>query len=457
MKSLWRLFISRRFAVALLIIMVGLLILAILLPDPAFLTPEEANLLKEQRPFLYKITEVLGIQAITASPFFLILPFLIFISTTICTSTRLNTRLKGKAFGIEGKVFKIDKEVVIKDGVDAAKSKLFATFKGSRWKVREVFKEGMPMLTAQRGSLGFWGSMVFHLGLLITLLAAMVTSLTLFTGEMLLTQGYPNTSKEEGFLKVWRRPLIRVKLPDARLTLEGFKAVFEEERFPVDYIASVRVEEKDSSSFLKDIRVNDPLEYYGFQYNIDRYGFAPAFVIKNKEGAVLFEGDINLVLLGGQEDSFLIPDTDYGVVARFYPDFVMTEGGPRTKSDIPNNPVFSLKLTREGITVSEGLLPMGKDVEIEDIKISFTGFKYWIHILVSRDWGTPVLFTGLVLLVAGLIIRVIFYEKRLNMAVEAMTEGCRVKVSGHTKYFPAFFEREMERLITQIIVSDINL
>ena len=128
----------------------------------------------------------------------------------------------------------------------------------------------------------------------------------------------------------------------------------------------------------------------------------------------------------------------------------MTNDGPRTKSDIPNNPVFTLNLTRENIAVGGALLPIGKEIEVEDIKITFTGLKYWVHILVSRDWGTPVLMTGLVLLVAGLIIRVIFYEKGLTIAMEETADGYMVNVTGYAKYFPAFFEREIESLIKQI-------
>ena len=450
MRGVWRIFISRRFAVSLLVLMLGLLILAILLPNPSILSPEEIRTIKEQRPYLFKITEILGIQGLTASPFFFVLPFLIFISTAICTWTRLQSRLKSGGAEIEGRVFKAAKEVTVKGEAKIVRSRFLKAFSSPLWSVQENIKEEIPILIAHRGRFGFWGSMLFHLGLLTVLLATIVTGLTLFTGEMLLTEGYPIPLKEEGFLKVWRRPFFGMKLPDEAITLEEFKRVFKDNKYPIDYIATVRVGEKDGFSFLKDIRVNDPLKYQGLQYNIDRYGFAPSFVIKGKDGKVLFDGDINLVLVGGQEDSFQIPDTDIGITVRFYPDFVMTKDGPRTRSDILNNPVFSIKVTREGIVMKQGFLYMGQEAEMTDIMITYTGIKYWVHILVARDWGAPVLFIGLVFLVIGLIARLSFYEKGLNVVINAEGENCIVKVSGYTKYFPAFFEREIKKIIEEV-------
>lgn len=449
MRRIWNIFISRRFAVSLLIIMVGLLLIATFLPFISVLSPEDIRILKEQRPFLYKLAEIFGVEGLTSSQFFLILPFLIFTSIAICTWTRLRARLRGAGSEYEGKIFRISKEVNIGAGIETIRPKLFEMLKGAKWKVREGLRDETPSIIARGSGFGFWGSMLFHLGLLTVLVATIVTGLTLFTGEMLLTEGYPNPMKEEGFLRIWRRPLIGVTLPDAVITLEEFKAVFKD-RKPVDYVASVRVAEKDGSSFLKDIRVNDPLKYSGLQYNIDKYGFTPAFVIKDKDNTVLFEGEINLVLIGGTEDSFKIPDTDMAIVVRFYPDFVMTKDGPRTKSDMPNNPVFTLNLTREDISVGGGLLYLGKEVEVEDIKIAFTGLKYWSHLLISRDWGGVVLFIGIIFLVAGLIVRVIVYERGLNISLKATEEGCIVNVSGFTKYFPAAFEREIKQLIAQI-------
>lgn len=450
MEGAWRIFISRRFAVSLLIIAAGLFLLSAFLPYISVLSPEEIRTLKEQRPYLYRIAEVLSVQGITSSPVFLILPILVFISTLVCTSTRLSVRLKRGEGEIEGKVFKVAQDIIAPGNVEGLRIKFLEAFKGSRWNIREASKQGVASIITSKGSLGFWGSMIFHLGLLLTLLSTLVTALTLFSGEMLLTEGYPNPLKEEGFLKVWRRPFMGVRLPEGSINLENFKAVFKD-RKPVDYIATVLVKEKDGSSFLKDIRVNDPLQYYGLQYNIDKYGFAPSFVIKDRDGKILFDGDINLALIGGKEDTFQIPDTDYGIVVRFYPDFVMTNGGPRTKSDIPNNPVFTLSLTRENIAVGGALLPMGKEVEAEDIKITFTGLKYWVHILISRDWGAIVLTIGLIFLAGGLIVRVLFYEKRVNITINEMAEGCMVKVSGYTKYFPAFFEREIKEITGKVV------
>lgn len=350
-KRLFKFLISRRFAIWILITSVVLLVLAIILPEPETVS-------KTERPFFYSIIQVLGIHGITSSPSFLILPIFIFLSTFLCTIDRFRKR--------------------------------------------------------RAKDIGFWGSMVFHAGLLTVILAGVVSMLTLFSGEILLTEGFPASLGKEGFLKVWREPVFGVKIPEGRITLKGFKSIYQG-NFPVDHESRVSIE-RDGTIAEATIKVNAPLLVNDIQYTLNRYGFSPAFVVEDEKGKILLDAFINLVVVGGVEDSFDIPEAGARVFVRFFPDFVMTKDGPITKSKLPNSPVVALKVGRDGRESKFILIKKGSKVEIMGLKFTFADLRYWNHFLVSRDKGRPVLAVGLFFLVSGLIIRFLTMERKREMS-----------------------------------------
>lgn len=437
MNKIWRLFLSRRFAIFLLAMTTGLLFIATLFPDVT-------SLKQDERPFLYWSAQAFGLQGITTSPIFLVFPFLTFISTIICTLSRIQTRLKAKETGVSGKVFRIEKDFVSNLSMEDIRQNLLKII-GNRWDVKETSALEGVSISASKGKVGFWGSMIFHLGLLVIIIAAIITSLTLFTGEMVLTKGYIYTLDKEGLLRTNRIPIFGANLPKGDIMLTEWEAVYKDDKFPVDYIAKVKVGDK-GDFFTKEIRVNDPMKYKGFQYNIDNYGFNPSFLVKGKDGKIILDAEVLLMTRRGQEDSFDIPDTDYKIYTVFYPDFIMTKKGPRNKSEIPRTPVFLLKVNKGGKIIGEGIVPKSGEAEIGGLKISFYDLKPWVHVLVSRDYGANFMFAGFIFIAVGLLIRFVFYDRGLKIVIMYSEGKSAVKVSGHTKYFPSVFENELKEI-----------
>ncbi|MBI5894193.1 MAG: cytochrome c biogenesis protein ResB [Deltaproteobacteria bacterium] len=444
MNKIWRLFLSRRFAIFLLIMTAGLLFIATLFPDVYSLKEDEAVRFQNEKPYLYLMSRAFGLQGITTSPIFLIFPFLTFISTIICTLSRIQTRIKAKETGALGKVFRIERDFISNLSAEDARQNLLKII-GTRWDVKETSAPEGISISASKGSVGFWGSMLFHLGLLVIIIAAIITSLTLFAGEMVLTKGSIYSLDKQGLLRTNRIPILGANLPKGNIMLEEWKAVYKDDRFPVDYAATVKVGDRDDS-FTKEIRVNAPLKYNGFQYNIDNYGFNPSFLIKGKDGKIILDAEVLLMTRRGQEDSFDIPDTDYKIYTVFYPDLIMTKKGPRNKSEIPKNPGFLLKVNKGGKIVGEGIVSKSGEAEIGGLKISFYDLKPWVHALVSRDYGANFMFAGFIFMAIGLLIRFVFYDRGLKIIITHSEGKSAVKVSGCTKYFPSVFENELKEI-----------
>lgn len=340
-------FLSRKVAITLLILMTALLVLSSQLPDINMLDEEVRLYYQKERPFAYNFSKAFGGHGIISSPWFYVLPAFIFMSTLICTIERLIRRKK-------------------KD-------------------------------------LGFWGSMIFHAGLLTIIIAAIITKLTLFEGEVLLTEGYPFPLGREGYLKISREPDSGIQFPEGTITMTKYKNIYQGD-FAIDHEASITID-RGGIPWKTAIKVNQPLEIDGLQYTLNKYGFSPAFVVKDDKGNVLVDAFINLVVVQGKEDSFEVPGKNTMIYVRFHPDFEMTKEGPRSKSRIPNNPVVAVKVKRWGKESKFLHIKMGSSKNIMGYNISFPELKYWAHFLVKRDKGVPVFIVAFFLVVGGLSLR----------------------------------------------------
>lgn len=379
-------------------------------------------------------TQTQSIADIATSPFFLVIPAFIFLSVLLCTLDRLRKR---KIKAPHGSAFLIKRSAVLPlpEAVKYLEGKGWAPFEGREDSIFMV-----------KGENGFWGSMVFHAGLLILIISAVITGATLFSASLLLIEGLPTPLGKEGFLTIGKQPLVPVTYPAGTVTMERFEAVFKDERFPVDFAAHLKLEDAKGERDVA-VRVNDPLILGGLQYTMDKYWFAPAFRVEDvASGRVLFDGHVSLLPLLelDSEDFFDVPGTGYRIYVRFFPDFEMTDKGSRTRSKIPKNPVFGMRLVDDkGREVERGkLVRLGKTLYMGGLGIKATELRYWAHFGVIRDHGQPLIALSVIVMVAGLVIRFVRHEKWLM--VTGKGEG--TEIAGYSRYFPALFEGEVERI-----------
>lgn len=417
LKKIERFFLSRKVAIALLILTLIPLVIS---------------------------TRLDQIGAVVSSPLFLLLPIFIFISVFLCTLNRLKVE-RGRQ--PKDASFKFKTTLSVEGGCD--QDRIFSTLRSKSWM---EFRRDEEETIFRKGGIGFWGSMVFHLGLLMILLSGTVTSATLFNAEILVTEGRPQAMGKEGLLNISREPILPVSYPSGMMDLVAFRAEYDDDGFPVDYVASLNLI-NENEEISHDVRVNSPLKIDGIQYTMDFYGFAPGFIITNTAGELLFDGYVALRLLDEEEDFFRIPETDMVVYVRMFPDYFDNEGQPDTRSRIPNNPVYGLKLKQlTAIKAGPGkLLKRGKSVNLKDLNIKVEDYKYWVHFGLSRDMGQPLLFLSVILIVAGLSVRFINYEKWLKVRlVRAGSDRLDMEIAGYTKHFPALFEEEVVNIADRL-------
>ncbi len=427
-----RIFLSRKFAVTLLVITVAFLVVGTSLPDVAAMTAGEAEAFRAASPALFHLSAALQMQNLISSPLFLLMPFLIFLSTTVCTLKRLWRR------SVKEGGFHYERSGTVQAGSERAVALLSA----ARWSVTRRDS----LITAAKGGFGFWGSILFHAGLLAILVAVTVSALTQFNAELLLTEGFPVTLGPDAFVKVHKKNGL-ASLPPAVLELKRFVPRYERDRFATDFSAQLLI---DGSP--KDIHVNKPVDIDGFQLSLHRFGFSPSFRITDRSGKEIVNANVNLVIVGGAEDSFRIPDTGYTIHTRFFPDFSADGGRYGSRGPLPRNPVLLLSVSSGDRQTDWRAVPLGQTVMIGDLHVGFSGLSYWIDLIVGRDYGIWILAAGLSAGVLGLAVR--FGAPHKELAVRF--EGNTVYLTGWTKYFPAFFQAEMDELLKMLEEQEYN-
>lgn len=437
---------SRRFAIYLLIVTTSVILIANLIPNPLLMSEMEAKIFIKERPLLYGVSKIFHVMNVTKSPFFLVIPAFITLSITVCTYKRIRRRVRERPG-----ILPFERSDFSYEGEDSGE--IISILEGRGWKVETRDAAGALLLYARKGDGGIWGSVVFHAGMIIVIIGGIVSMLTLFNRGLPLTEGFDMAplSLLKG-LSGWEAE----GFPYRRLHLSSFDASYDGADFPLDYTAVIDTVDKYGKSGMETIKVNQPLKKNGFQFLLDRYYYAPRFVITEKEsGRIVEDAFINLLVVSiDQVDQFNIPEVGVRINARFFPDFHMEGDRLMTKSKNLNNPVFVLELFKGGERLGDGILPLHKrmDFDAGRYTIEFRDLREWIVLIVSKDYGLPVVKGGLLLVVLGLVVRFFLNEKRLWVVVRKET-GI-VELGGKALYFPALFEEEMRRISEELGLNE---
>lgn len=412
---------SRKFAVLLLTATLLVILLSNLLPNLSFMRSAEVEAMKREKPFLYLMAASFRLGVIVQSPLFLIFPTFIFASITVCTIKRVKAGMRRES-DLSGP-FRYSSDF------SGSQGDVEGFLRDKGWAVKS--SEGV--VRGIMGSRGFWGSIVFHLGMLFALLGFFLSLSLGFHRTLVLTEGYA-MDLPEGFSGERLQDF-----PIKEAIMEGFKATYIEQ-FPVDYSMDLTFSTDQEEK--ARVKVNEPASVKGYRFVPMRYGFSPRFVMK-RGGEDILDGYVTLVVMTpSQIDTFDVPGEGIKVSAQFFPDFYKEGLTPRTRSREPKNPVFFVEVKRGKEMLGRGFLPINKEVFFAGYTLEFRDLKMWAMFDVSRDPGIPPITFGFILIVIGLIIRLLWNEKAVWLSIG---EG-KIEVGGKARYFPALFDDELKTL-----------
>jgi cytochrome c biogenesis protein ResB len=439
---MWKFLNSRQTATYVLGLFLGMLFVSALIPSQYTVPPQKWEELRQTSPALFWLYAHGSTPALVRSPLFCTVSFLLFLSTLSCTCERLKlwSAARRSPFSKE-KSFSFSVERQTPRRGDLVDRELRALLAKERWQLAASDEGGSVLLAGEKGGAGFWGSMIFHAGMIIAFLAAPATYFTGYNGEVTVVEND-------------RAPLREVlvnhggdpgPLATSSIKVHGLRSEYYQGRFRYDFGGVLAID--DGAGQDLPFAVNQPASYRGYQFALSSFGFAPHLLLKNA-GKPVFDAYLNVS--SDQESNYFPLGGELRAQVLFFPDFVREGGKIGTRSRDPRNPVAMVKIFRGDREVFKGLFPPGQEQLWEGTVVSVPDYKRWVTLTVSRDYGVILIMIGSVLAVSGLFARFISNERRIEFLVAEAGSGTRVRISGYSRYYPAFLEKEVLRLAERV-------
>jgi cytochrome c biogenesis protein len=444
LNRLWRNLQSRELAFVLLAILAGAALLSIFIPQIPQ-APQYAYLdWKERYGAFADLLEASGFTDIYSSWWFLAILGVLLVSTFACTVTRFGQELRrtGKDWGRleqdEIRRLPCNDEVPFGGPTDPAMQQMIQTLEDRKWAVDWEEREESSYIYAEKGWLSSVGSIVFHISLLVMAMGVIYSQVFRQEGLMVIAEGVNVTEQRPDYLMISKVPLFGEDYQAFQVRMDNFRPTYHNDQTVVDATLDLSIYEDGQRRLQQLVRVNEPLEYKGVNFLLERYGFSPQFVLRDATGKVVFDYFVNLRVLNTQvSDSFEIADAGLEVLARFYPDMEMVDGAMATRSLEPNNPVFELIIRKEGQTLFEGPVNLGEAVSVEGNTLTFADLDYWAQFRVVKDPGAWLVFLGLWVGLGGLVLRYLYNRRR----IWGKASRSQLNLGGRAEYFEAMFGR----------------
>ncbi len=453
--KLLNLFKSVKLSAGVIALLILSYFLGLVLPQKWMFLSQEHYDQWTNKNILNSLIDFIGFTDIYLSPVIVILLVLFFINLIVVIINRIPVMLKRMYLTGERPSFRLNDlkrvssdciSIEDKDG-DMLQS-LKGFFRKRRWQTIEGNERNTLVAIKNRFSpIGF---MLFHLSFLLCLVGGLLITYTRFSGEMVLTQG----EKFSGDIKQFRRILsdakVMKKLPPLSLYLETVKPSYVND-VPVELLVHLKINYKDEIRN-EVIRVNEPVNRGPVSIIAQRVGVSPLFIIKGSDGRELDGAYVSLNVLDGEEDAFTFKtDKSIKFNVKFYPDYIVDEGIEKTRSIELNNPAVHLEIARDGKIINEGTIRQGEYIDLGmHTKVGFKDIRYWSEFMIVREYGKWPLVSGFIFASAGLIMRLVFYQRRIRIAFEYVGNKPIIYMDGKSEYFRHSFKDEFERNVKEL-------
>lgn len=260
----------------------------------------------------------------------------------------------------------------------------------------------------------FWSSIVFHIGMLLLIIAVFLGSFTRFGATVILPLGMTVSLLDKDFVGINSSSFVG-EIPFVQLRLNSMKRRYEKGIHPVDYTADVSVS-IGGTNMNEVIRINSPVHYDGYQFMYYEGANAPLLILRDSSGKELFSQFLKVSENPANEAITEIVDVGVTLYTRFFPD-MFTEGGKYgSRSRELKNPALGIKIatkTEPFKNIWSGVLKVGEKAEFEGYILEFANLQPVITMKIVKDpsyWGV---FTGWLLVIAGLFIRYLSFWKKI--------------------------------------------
>jgi cytochrome c biogenesis protein len=462
-RWLWRQLTSMRTALILL------LLLALAAVPGSIIPQEGVDSIKTARwqndhPTLTPIYEKIGLFSVYDSAWFSAIYLLLMVSLVGCIIPRTFVYLRAIRAApppAPRNLTRLPDHATYEsdDGVDAVLDRARVALRKRGYRLRPA-DDGSDAVSAERGYLREVGNLLFHLSVVVVLVAFAMGGLFGFRGGAIIVEGTTFTNTLTQYDDFEPGQLFSADQMDP--------FVFRFDKFDVEWQNTPRRgvlarafeagltyrEAPDAPEESYDLRVNHPLTVGDTDVFLIGHGYAPVITVKDGNGEEVYSGPVPFL---PQDQSFLsfgvlkVPDSPTGQIGLeglFYPTFQLVEDNPVTVYPNDANPLISMQVYTGDLGLETGaqsvydldktdadqLLnaagePLRLDLELGESAtlpdglgtVTFDDVKPWTRIQFSQTPGKEVALAGVVLALVGLLGSLFIRPRRVW--VRARREG----------------------------------
>ncbi len=257
--------------------------------------------------------------------------------------------------------------------------------------------DGVTHLYADKFRWGPFGTVIGHLSLVVILAGAIVGSMFGF--------------RDNGFV-VAEGSTVPVATDDGiSVELIQFQdAYYTDTGAPADYASDVVVYQDGAEVARHTVRVNEPLRYGGLSFYQSFYGPAAAMSVADAEGTEVFADGVPLAWSDGDSGrrvgTFVIPGANLTV-------WVIGTAGTGDTVVAPGQMRVEVYNGSDGSPVAGETIDQGDTVEVAGYGFTFQREMQFTGLSVARDPGTPLIWLGSGLMIAGFVLVLMFPHRRV--------------------------------------------
>jgi len=446
-KNLYQGFTSRRTTIYLIVILSVLYSLGLFIPQRSILPPEQFDAWQNNWPKLVRWLNRFRFTSIYSSPQVIFFTALFFLNLLLVLIKRIphvinEIRLSNN--------ISVTKEMVrslpVSRSIDLNDSEIEEIKERFRSRGFRIL-EGLNYFKGVKNRFSSIGSILFHLSFIFFLAGGLFIFHTRFWGETFVTEGQFFSGKRPEYRSVGRLSSLRENLPDISFIVEKIDPRFEKME-PISLKSYITIQ-KGKIKKTEAIDVNYPARLGSTSILITDVGIAPYIVITDEEGRIVFYSYVMLNIIRGDEDFLFLPETDYKIKFRFWPDYsVDSNGRLYTRSYYLNNPLFLIEVFKDETSLAKGYLRGPFDaIRFDKWYLRVGDIRYFGRFLVIDEYGGWIIISGFILSIIGLMLKLVWIRREVYAVVEKGEGRPMLLIGYRSEYFRRLNIEEFEGLL----------
>jgi cytochrome c biogenesis protein ResB len=455
MQKVKRFLLSRKTVISLICAVFISCLLGSAVPQIARKTPQFFTAWEAKSPRIYHVIDLLQLNQVYTSAWFLIIVALTALCLAYSVYYQSRALLKSKKpFQRETNKGPFKDYVALK----SVRSSGSGVGKTAHADIERVFriKGYRPYLVTERSryfvfgknKVGRWGSVIFHLGLLFCIAAALYGLAFQKRGFIQLVQADTFRGKDTD----WQTRHLGVFAGDFNL---GFQVRLD--KLTPSYWEDNRIKDMEASLTITDEKDNAwefvlspaiPVHFAGTKvYQSNYYGYVLGFIMEKEGGNKAFT---NFFLDGpgrknepfaGETD---FPTSDYILNMKFYPNLIE----PSFYATLPG---VDLIVTEKGEQRFKGRVLFSQRARLnDDTTLAFVQMRYWTGLSIVKNRGMPLVYWGFALTTMGALVVFMLPYKEIHLKITEDRDHILISMGGRTKKYGPLFSEEFNVLTEEL-------